>query len=191
MAHAIDDAVTEDKTLYELCVLIPYPLAQKDEQTVWKEVDKLLEEAEATVTMKDVWGQRGLAYKIGGFSEGAYTIYYVEMDPSKVREFDKQLRILKNVLRHMIIKPARNYKPIKYAELYAKWDEDGVFRQLRQSAEKQKKLEKQVMDKAKVAAKKATTRTRKIEEPGDKPKMSEEAISAEVSKLLTDDAIDL
>lgn len=191
MAHDLDDAVTEDATLYELCVLAPYPLTQKEEQTVWKEVEALFDEVGAKVTFKDVWGRRGLAYKIGGFAEGAYVIYMVEMGPSKVRELDKQLRILKNVLRHLIVKPPKHYKPIKYSELYTKWEEEGTFQQLRRSQEKQKKLEKQVMDKAKTAAKKATTRTRKVEEASDKPKMSEEAISNEVSKLLSSDAIDL
>lgn len=186
-----DEVVTEDKTLYELCVLIPHPLSQKDEQVVWKEVEKLIEEGEGKVTLKDSWGRRGLAYKIGGFTEGAYTIYYVEMDPSKVRELDKQLRILKNVLRHMVIKPPKNYKPVEYGKLYDKWEEEGVFQKLRQSQEKQEKQEKMVMEKAKNAAKKATARTKKADDVSDKPKMSEEAISQEVSKLISDETLDI
>lgn len=190
MAHDIDDAVTEDKMLYELCVLVPYPLPQKEETTVWKEVEKLLEEAEAVTKLKDVWGRRGLAYKIGGFSEGAYVIYYVEMDPSKVRELDRQLRITKNVLRHMVIKPPKHYQMMKYGELYQKWEEEGTLKRLRQSQEKQEKLEKQAIEKAKTAAKKVVTsaRARKTEE-SDKPKLSEAELSQEVSKLLSDDSL--
>ncbi len=185
-----DDVVIEEKTLYELCVLIPHPLTQKEEQTVWKEIDKLLEEAEAKLLLKDVWGQRGLAYKIGGFTEGSYTIFYVQIDPSKVRELDKQLRILKNVLRHMIIKPPKHYQMVKYADLYKKWEEEGTFQRLRQSQEKQEKLEKQALEKAKTAAKKVVARSsRKADDASDKPKMSEAAISNEVSKLLSDDSL--
>lgn len=191
MAHDHDDAVTEDATLYELCVLAPYPLSQKEEQTVWKDVEALFAELGGKVTFKDVWGRRGLAYPIKGFKEGAYVVYMLELDPSKIRELERQLRIMKNVLRHLVVKPPKHYKPVKYSELYAKWEEEGTFQQLRQSQEKQKRLEKQVMEKAKTAAKKATARTRKTEEASDKPKMSEEAISQEVSKLLSDDAIDL
>lgn len=189
--HDVDDDVIEDKTLYELCVLIPYPLAQKDEQIVWKEVEKLIEEGEGKVTLKDSWGRRGLAYKIGGFTEGAYTIYYVELDPSKVRELDRQLRILKNVLRHMIIKPPKHYKPMEYGKIYDKWEEEGVFQKLRQSQEKQDRLEKQAIEKAKTAAKKATARPKKSDDVSDKPKMSEKAISDEVSKLISDESIDI
>lgn len=181
----------EDATLYELCVLAPYPLSQKEDQTVWKEVEALFAELGAKVTFKDAWGRRGLAYSIGGFKEGSYVIYMIELDPSKVRELDRQLRIIKNVLRHMVVKPPKHYKPIKYSELYGKWEEEGTFQQLRRSQEKQKKLEKQVMEKAKTAAKKATARTRKVEEASDKPKLSEEAISQEVSKLIGSDGIDL
>lgn len=187
---ADDEVVIEDKVLYELCLLIPYPLSQKEEQTVLKDADKLLEEAGAELVLKDVWGRRGLAYKIGGFTEGAYTVFYVKMDPSKVRELDKQLRITKNVLRHMIVKPPKHYKLVEYGKLYAKWEDEGIFQKLRQSQEKQDRLEKQAIEKAKTVAKKATARPKK-DEASDKPKMSEKAISDEVSKLISDESINI
>ncbi len=181
---------SEDVRIYEIAILAPYPLPQKEEQTLWKEVEKLFEEVSAKVLLKDSWGQRGLAYKVEGSTEGIFTIYYIEIDPAQIREINRQLSILKNVLRHLVVKPPKHYQFVKYGELFDKWIAENKFAELRQSADKEEKTKKTVLEKAKASARKATTR--KKEEESDKPKLSEADISNEVSKLLSsDDAANL
>src|SRR5262245_49834306 len=114
-------ASSEDVRIYECAVLYPYPLTQKQEQDLLKEVEGYFEEAGAKLVAKDPWSQRGLAYGVKGFSEGCFVIYYYEMDPLKVKEVDHSLKINKNVLRHLFVKPPKNYQILKYSELYQTW----------------------------------------------------------------------
>ena len=67
---------SEDTRVYELCVLYPHPLSQKEEQDLLKEIEALFTEAGATQLHKDLWGRRGLAYKINVYEQGSYVLYY-------------------------------------------------------------------------------------------------------------------
>ena len=71
--------------VYEICVLIPFPLNQKEEQEIQKAVEGLIEEHGGKQVAKDVWGRRGLAYRIKGYDEGNYIVYYYELDPNNLK----------------------------------------------------------------------------------------------------------
>ena len=77
------------------------------DEELHREVESLLEETGGRQVAKDSWGQRGLAYPIKGQTEGSFLIYYYEMQPAKVREVDHALRIMANILRHLIVKARR------------------------------------------------------------------------------------
>lgn len=179
---ALDIDSDEDVRLYEFAILYPYPLGQKEEQDLLKEIEELFTEADGKVVLKDPWGRRGLAYNIGGYDEGIFVILYVELLPSKVREIDRQLKILKGVLRHMIVKPPKNYQLRSYADTYEKWKEQSRLEEEKRAQEKEDKLKKQVVDKARRVKR---PEERKPEEA--KPIVSKETITKEVEKLISDD----
>lgn len=145
---------TEDGRIYECAILYPYPMNQKEESDLLKGIEEIFAEAEAKVLLKDSWGQRGLAYKVGGYEDGNFVIFYLEMDPSKLKELDTSLRILKGVLRHMIIKPPKKYVIAPMADSLQKWKEQTRMEGERKAAEKEEKLKKQVVEKAKRVPKK-------------------------------------
>ena len=112
---------SEDTRIYEWCILYPYPMNQKEEAQLLKEIDELFSEAGAKLVAKDAWGRRGLAYSIKGSTEGTFVVYYFEMDPAKVKEVDSQLRIMRGVLRHLFVKPPKHYQIVQYAAKYEQW----------------------------------------------------------------------
>lgn len=174
---------SEDTRIYEIAILYPFPLGQKEEQDLVKGIEELFTEAGAKLVFKDAWGRRGLAYKIGGYTEGNYIIYYYDMEPSKLKEIDTQLRIMKGVLRHMMVKPPKHYVVSSFAENYQKWLDSERVAGERALQEKEEKLKKQVVDKA---AKKVTKpATKKVEEAPAKP-VTKEDITQSVDKLLSD-----
>ncbi len=179
--HAED----EDTRIYEVAVLYPYPINQKEESDLLKAVEEIFQEAKAKLVLKDMWGRRGLAYKIGGFSEGNFVIYYFEMDPSKLKEADTQLRILKGILRHMIIKPPKNYQVAPTAGNFEKWKQEEKTLGEKVAQDKEDKLKKQVVEKAKRTTKKEE-KTEVIAKP-----MSEKSITEGLDKLISDKDIDL
>src|SRR3989338_1745529 len=115
---------SEDLRIYEIAVLYPTDLSQKDEHTLFQEIDELFQEAGSKTLLKDSWGQRGLAFPISGHREGKYVIFYIESDPSRVKALDLSLRILKGILRHLVVKPPEGYEPPLFAEKYTQWLKD-------------------------------------------------------------------
>ncbi len=179
-------AASEDTRVYEVAVLYPYPMNQKEEQDLLKGIDEIFAEAGAKLLMKDAWGRRGLAYMIGGFTEGNILIYYFDMDPLKVKEVDVQMRILKGVLRHMIVKPPKKYQMVPYADRLAQWQEQEKLRGEKAVADKEEKLKKQVVDKAKRTAKVAP----KLDAAPAKP-MTDASITEGLEKLISDKDLEM
>ncbi len=173
---------TEDGRIYECAVVYPYPMNQKEESDLLKGIEEIFAEAEAKILLKDSWGQRGLAYKIGGYEDGNFVIFYMEMDPSKLKEVDTQLRILKGVLRHMIIKPPKKYVIAPMADNLQKWKEQSRMEGEARAQEKEEKLKKQVVEKAK-----RTTAKKKTEEKA----APTETIAEGLDKLISDKDLEI
>lgn len=179
---------SEDTRIYEWCILYPYPFGQKEEAELLRDIEALFTEVGAKQVAKDKWGRRGLAYSIGGFKEGNYVVYYYEMDPSKVKEVDVQLRIMKGVLRHLFIKPPKNYQIVEYSEAYQQWLKDREQIGEQRAREREEKLKEQVARKAKRQAKMADEK--KKEQPA-KPAISSKDLTEKLDKLISDDKVDL
>lgn len=173
------DPLDDESRLYEIAVLYPFPMNQKEEADLQKNIEEIFTEANATLVLKDVWGRRGLAYKIGGFTEGTFIIYYYTMDPLKVKQIDQDLRILKGMLRHMIVKPPKNYQIVPYADNLTKWKNQEKMNKEKVATDKEERLKKQVVEKA--------ARANKKEEPVQKATpMTGAAITEELDKLISD-----
>ena len=179
-------ASSEDVRIYECAILTTYPLTQKDEAALIKEVEGYFDEVGAKLIVKDAWGRRGLAYPIKGAREANVTIYYYEMDPLKLKEVDQSLKISKGVLRHLFVKPPKHYQIVKYADTYEQWLKERESVDQKRTREKQEKLQEQVASKAR---RKAQMKTEKKVEPKVVRPMSEEAVAEGIEKLISDDSI--
>jgi ribosomal protein S6 len=178
---------SEDVRIYECALLYPHPINQKEETQLLKEVEAHFEEVGAKLVVKDAWGRRGLAFPIKGFMEGNYVIYYFEMDPLKVEEVDNALKITKGVLRHMFVKPPKNYQVVKYSETYETWLKERESIGDKRTREKEEKLQERIAQKAKrqVAADK------KAPKPEKAAPMQEAQLNEKLEKLISDDTFDL
>lgn len=177
---------SEDVRLYEVAVLYPYPMNQKEESELLKGIDEIFADAGAKQVFKDVWGRRGLAYKVGGFTEGNFVIYYYEIDPSKIDEIDEQMRILKGLLRHMIVKPPKKYQISAYADSEKKWKEASRLETERKAQEKEDKKLKQVVEKAR-----RSTQTRTVKKDDAAKPVAGETLSKQLDKLISDKDLEL
>ncbi|PIR49519.1 30S ribosomal protein S6 [Candidatus Peregrinibacteria bacterium CG10_big_fil_rev_8_21_14_0_10_54_7] len=180
---------SEDTRVYEITVLYPASISQKEEQQVLKEIEELLKEADAKLMEKDTWGKRGLAYNIGGHSEGNYAVFYYDMDPGKLKEVDEALRIIPNVLRHLIVKPPKGYQVVKFSEEYERWLKTRETDAEKKRREKEEALQKRVADKAKRQVKRATEQKKDIVEKITP--IEEEKLTQELEKIISDDEITL
>jgi len=184
-------STSEDTRVYECAVLYPYPISQKEEQDVLKEVEKHFSEVGAKQMSKDLWGRRGLAYPIKKSNEGCFVIYHYELDPSKLKELDISLRITHGVLRHMFVKPPKGYEVIKYSENYEAWLKEGKDDVGREEKEKEEELQKQVADKAKRQVRRAKEEKKESIEEKTAVPIEQKKLDEELEKLISDDELDI
>jgi len=183
-------ATSEDTRVYEICVLLPYPLSQKEEEQAQKEIEKLLSEASGKQIAKDAWGRRGLAYRIGGFDEGNFIVYHYELNPEQIKELDENLRIVKNVLRHMIVKPPKGYQIVQYSEQYEQWQKERVQAEETRKQHREEELKKKMLERQKRQTKRAAPKKEAVEEPTPKEE-GREKLTAEIDKLIADDELEI
>ncbi|TSC97180.1 MAG: small subunit ribosomal protein S6 [Candidatus Peregrinibacteria bacterium Greene1014_49] len=176
-----------DVRIYEIAVLLPYPMGQKEEQVAIKEIESIFKEAGAREVSKDVWGQRGLAYTIKGSNEGNFIIYHQEMDPAKIREMDTALRIVPGMLRHIIVTPPKGYRIVKYSETYEQWLKERESAGEKTKREREEEIQKSIADKAKRQVKRE--KTAKAEAPTEV--VSKEEIGKKLDKLISEDSIEI
>ena len=89
---------------YEL-VLVLKPLLPEDlKSKVLQKVEEYITAQGGKVGKKDVWGKKHLAYPIKKHEEGYYVLYTLTLSPDKTKEFEKELTLMGDVLRHMVVK---------------------------------------------------------------------------------------
>jgi len=179
---------SEDTRIYECAVMYPHGLTQKEESDLVKEIEELFTEAGAKQVAKDVWGRRGIAYSVKGHTEANYIIYHYDLDPAKLKEIDQSLRIMKGVLRHLLVKPPKNYQVVKYSETYEEWQKTRESVDEVRAREKEEKVKEQVARKAKRQVEKTSERKKTDEDRGP---LQEEQLSRKLDELISDDPVDI
>ena len=89
---------------YELIYILP-PDTTEDQAT---ELHGLLEPVVARmnghIEKTENWGRRKLAYEIRHFKEGVYVLEVINGGGELMKELDRRLRVMDQVVRHMIVR---------------------------------------------------------------------------------------
>ncbi len=89
---------------YEVMMLYKPLLLEDIKKNTISEIEKFVSSHGGTFTEVDNLGKRLLAYPIKKFEEGHYIEYTMELDSKYVNELDREMTLLDNVLRFLIIK---------------------------------------------------------------------------------------
>lgn len=87
---------------YELAVLL-HPDLEIDLEAPLARLDELLAKVKAKVGKRDDWGKRKLAYPINKQSFAVYVFYRLELDPAKVADLERGLRLNEEVIRFLVV----------------------------------------------------------------------------------------
>ncbi len=92
---------------YELIYILR---TDSDDETKQKIQDKLkgIIETNGEVEAVDVWGNKKLAYQIQKMSDGYYVLVKFTAGPEVPKELDRNLKIMDQAIRHMIINVTDN-----------------------------------------------------------------------------------
>lgn len=89
---------------YELMVIYSPNLTEDEQRQQFQQVEELLKHENARINWVDHWGKRKLAYLVKKQRQGIYDWFYFELDPSRISEIDRKLKMSEVILRFMIIK---------------------------------------------------------------------------------------
>lgn len=90
---------------YELMYIIS---PERDEAGINALIDRvngMIESLEGkidNVNHNDPWGRRRLAYPIEGFEEGYYVLNHFSIDPTRLGELERILKLSDDVLRYLL-----------------------------------------------------------------------------------------
>ncbi len=93
---------------YEVTYLVLPSLTETELASLKAQIGKLVTKHKGSVLSTQDWGSKKLAYKIrhkGIYQDHAYFVHcIVEFDPQKAAQFDKELQLHAEVIRHLMIK---------------------------------------------------------------------------------------
>ena len=91
-------------TNYEITFIVRPDMEEAEINKTAEELKKVLTSKKAKVLSEKAMGQKELAYEIKKFNTGFYFLFEVEANKEAIDEFDHQVRINENLLRHLIVK---------------------------------------------------------------------------------------
>jgi small subunit ribosomal protein S6 len=107
--------MTTDKQ-YELVYIVSPEATDEQLAEVQTLVESNVTKAGGTVDNVDVWGRRKLAYHIGRFSDGLYTVIVFSGGGDLVKELDRRLKVSDLVIRHLIVRVDEELKKAERAK---------------------------------------------------------------------------
>lgn len=88
---------------YELGLVLQPTLDEAEVTRLVEKIGQLLSTDGGNVTSVNVWGKRPLAYPIRRQREGIYVFLQAQIDPRKVEQLERSLKLDENVLRHLLV----------------------------------------------------------------------------------------
>ncbi len=89
---------------YELMYIVKPTLDEENRAELIERLHAILTNNGATVDKVDEWGLRDLAYEIDDFKKGYYVVTTFTSDNQAIDEFNRLVRINKDVIRYMIVR---------------------------------------------------------------------------------------
>lgn len=89
---------------YETVLVLSPDLDEAGRNTEIKKVEEIIANHKGSVSARDDWGSRELAYKIQKKSHGYYLTLTFEAEAGVVQDIDRALAINDNFLRHLCVK---------------------------------------------------------------------------------------
>ena len=89
---------------YEMLYIIDNDAAEEVKEEIVNKLADIVTNAGGVVENIDKWGTRKYAYPINYKNEGYYVLMNFEADPTIPQELDRQIRIIDEAVRCMILK---------------------------------------------------------------------------------------
>jgi small subunit ribosomal protein S6 len=89
---------------YELVYILPPDTTEQQATELHDQLQTVVARMNGAIEKTENWGRKKLAYDIGHHKEGVYVLEVVNGSGELMKELDRRLRVMDQVVRHMIVR---------------------------------------------------------------------------------------
>jgi small subunit ribosomal protein S6 len=112
-----DVAVLEEQRMadrqYELVYILPPETTEQQVAELHSQVDAVVSRMSGHIEKTENWGRKRLAYDIGRNKEGVYVLQVINGGGELMKELDRRLKVMDQVIRHMVVRVDQEKKVVE------------------------------------------------------------------------------
>jgi len=97
---------------YELVYILPPETTEDQVTELHGQLDAVITRMNGTTEKTENWGRRKLAYEIGHHKEGVYVLEVINGSGELMKELDRRLRVMDQVIRHLVVRVDQEKKVV-------------------------------------------------------------------------------
>jgi small subunit ribosomal protein S6 len=97
---------------YELVYILPPDTTEQQVTELHGQLEAVVSRLQGTFEKTENWGRKRLAYEIGHHKEGVYVLEVINGSGELMKELDRRLRVMDQVLRHMVVRVDQEKKVV-------------------------------------------------------------------------------
>jgi small subunit ribosomal protein S6 len=89
---------------YELVYIVTPEAPEQEIADLHTQIEQIVQRFGGTFDKTENWGRKKLAYEIGHHREGTYVVETITGSGELMKEIDRRLRVIDQVIRHLIVR---------------------------------------------------------------------------------------
>src|SRR5207248_4344600 len=98
---------------YELVYILPPDTTEQQVTDLHGQVEAVVSRLNGKIEKTENWGRKRLAYEIGHNKEGVYVLDVINGTGELMKELDRRLKVMDQVIRHMIVRVDEEKKVVE------------------------------------------------------------------------------
>ena len=98
---------------YELVYILPPDTTEQQVAELHAQVEAIVARLSGRIEKTENWGRKRLAYEIGRNKEGVYVLDVINGNGELMKEIDRRLKVMDQVIRHMIVRVDQEKKVVE------------------------------------------------------------------------------
>jgi small subunit ribosomal protein S6 len=99
--------------LYELVYILPPDTTEQQVGELHQQIEAVASRLNGRIDKTENWGRRRMAYEIAHHKEGVYVLDVISGSGELMKELDRRLRVMDQVIRHMIVRVDEEMKVVE------------------------------------------------------------------------------
>jgi small subunit ribosomal protein S6 len=105
-------AAVQDRQ-YELVYILPPDTTELQVTELREQIEGVVSRLHGAIERTENWGRKKLAYDIGRYKEGVYVLEVINGSGELMKEIDRRLKVMDQVVRHLIVRVDEEKKVVE------------------------------------------------------------------------------